>query len=151
MRSLLFAPDGYGIRWSYDLTIRVVRETNFTYVVSDQVARTTTRSRTLPEARLIAQQILNLRPRLDWRSWHRNGPPNRIGTRWCVESSDGNAFVSIERLEDGHWAVEIDVDRNAEGAMHSYGWQVKGTRPIGAVQAQATAWAASCTVDQRTP
>lgn len=151
MKSLLCAPDSYGTRWSYDGTIRVVREINFTYVVHDQIARSTVRCRTLPEARLVVREILDARSQLAWRPWHRNGPPVRIGTRWTIESTDGNAAIWIERSKDRWWSAEIDVNRNVEGGMRSYGWQTEGHHPIGMIQAQTMAWAAACVVDQRTP
>lgn len=152
MRSLLSAPDEFGSRWSYDRTIRVAREVDFTYVVHNEVARTTTRSRTLPGARLVVQQILNLRPQLDWRrSWKRHGHPLRVGTSWRRDTPDGSTAIWIERLPDRWWSIEIDVDRNVEGGVRTYGWRVEGHHPIGVVQAQATAWAAACAVDQKIP
>lgn len=142
MRSLLSAPDNFGTRWSYDRTIRVVREANFTYVVDDQITNTTTRKRTLPEARLIVQQILALRPQIDWRrSWRRIGHALRVGTSWQRDTPDGSIAIQITRLSGQWWSIEIDVDRNVEGGVRTYSWHVEGHHAIGVVQVQALAWA----------
>lgn len=142
MRSLLSAPDDFGTRWSYDRTIRVAREANFTYVVDDQIARTITRKRTLPEGRLIVQQALALRPQIDWRrSWRRLGYPTRVGTSWQRDTPDGSTAIWITRLPGHWWSIEIIADRNTEGGVRTYNWRIEGHHPIGVVQAQALAWA----------
>lgn len=136
MRALLSNHDDFGTRWSYDLTISVRNAPNG-YVIQDTLAKVTHVRQSLDTARQVVRQILDQRPQVEWAAWKRTGHPQRVGTSWQVRSVDGLVYVWIERLPDEWWSIEI----NTEGHAHCHSWRVEGRHSIGAVQAQALAWA----------
>lgn len=142
MRSLLSAPDDSGARWSYDRTISVRADIPGAYTIRDFITRTTHGRQSLDQARRVVRDTLDARPQLDWvRSWKREGVSSATHSWWWRQSADGAVDVRIVRLPEGWWGIEIDVDRNIEGGVRSYGWRVDGCHPVGVVQAQALAWA----------